>query len=308
MNNSITLKTPCKINALLKVGERREDGFHSIESVFIALPLYDTLTFTAHPAKSFSCSILMNSETIPAAFDAVSLPLEKNIVYRAAGLFSGKKALSFHLEVHIQKAIPAGAGLGGASSDGAAALAALNRLFPSPFSQYELMALGTELGSDVPFFIMALENALCDSCGGADIEGGPFCAYVSGRGEHILRIPCPVKTPFWTVLVHPGFFSSTARAYALLDEYRAAPRPANEEAALNHFLPVFLQRGNPEERDGYTKLTADLQTYSPAIMGLTGSGSVCYAIFTNRQSAETAASTLKNRWPWVWSDSHDASL
>ncbi|MDR2490783.1 MAG: hypothetical protein LBD20_05215 [Spirochaetaceae bacterium] len=240
-----TIRAPCKINVFLEVGARRPDGFHDINSVFMTAGLYDTVTVgLKHEAGAadggFACRVTAATEGLPdgLALEAActGLPLEKNTVFRAAQLFHSRHPVPA-VDVRLTKRIPAGAGLGGASTDGAAVLTGLNRLCGLPFSPAALESLSLELGSDVPFFIRAINEA------GGD---GVFSAQALGRGERLRPAACPFTPPFWVVLVHPGFFSGTNRAYALLDHYRQThemqEKTQNQAKLAN--LGAFLLRKN----------------------------------------------------------------
>ncbi|MDR0550801.1 MAG: 4-(cytidine 5'-diphospho)-2-C-methyl-D-erythritol kinase [Spirochaetaceae bacterium] len=293
--DKLTINAPCKINLTLKVGDKRPDGFHNIESMFLALPLYDTLEFKFAPRAdgAFSCAVTMKAEGLPPVqADALSaIPNEENIIYRAAALFHKETGVGFDLEAPVTKRIPAGGGLGGASTNAAAVLFALSK-----FTGQETAGLAALSGSDTPFLLAALENG-----GGGGIFGGAFCAFVSGRGERFIPIQCPVNPPFWVVLAHPGFSSGTPRAYALLDEFREKGEPGVEVSARlrtapNSFLPVFLALGTEEERGGYAAILADLWRQKPDVYGLSGSGSVCFAVFTEESAAQKACAEIKAAW------------
>ena len=298
-----TIEAPCKINTFLEVGARRQDGFHDINSVFMTVGLCDTVTVTLgdRAGGGFACRVTVETEGLPAALAqeaaCTGLPLEQNTVFRAAQLCNSRCPLPA-VDVRLIKRIPAGAGLGGASTDGAAVLAGLNRLCGLPFGPAALESLALELGSDVPFFIHAIN--------GEGPQGGVFCAEARGRGECIRRAACPFTPPFWVVLVHPGFFSGTQRAYALLDHYRETrriqPPPPQKPTPLcyNSFLPVFLEDGPPEERRLYPSLLAGLRDSGAGFYGLTGSGAVCFGIFFDASTAAAAAAHLSKNWIWCF--------
>jgi 4-diphosphocytidyl-2-C-methyl-D-erythritol kinase len=249
---------------------------------------------------------------LPAKIAAplAALPIEKNIVYKAAELFfkmlppapraagGGPRPLA----IKLIKRIPSGAGLGGGSSDAAATLIALNQMAGGPRAADPLRRAAASLGSDVPFFL---------SGGGA--------AYVSGRGENIQIIPAP---KIYAVLLNPLFESGTACAFNLLDEYRKT-RPAanvvnehitrntNKELITplslapevwqysNDFLPALLASGSNEEKKTYTGMLSDLKKAGADFAGLSGSGSTCFGIFADKSKAEAASAALKNTWSFV---------
>jgi len=227
---AIVLRAPCKINLHLSIGGRRPDGFHELESVFTALDLADTLTFTPLPGREglTTLSLVVEGPRInftdyhgggkerASNFDPFRgffppIRQENNLVWRAAELFRAKTGFSANLAVELVKRIPPGSGLGGGSSDAAATLLALNTLANEPLSRQELLELAAQLGSDVPFFVKI--------AGGREHPGGgesPACA-VSGRGEVLEALPPP--PPLGVLLAFPGFASDTAAAYKLLDAF-----------------------------------------------------------------------------------------
>jgi 4-diphosphocytidyl-2-C-methyl-D-erythritol kinase len=266
--------------------------------------LYDTVTVTLGEAVGgFACQVTVTTEGLPAGLAeeaaCTGLPLEKNTVFQAVQLFNSRHPLPA-VEVRLTKRIPAGAGLGGASTDGAAVLAGLGRLCGLPFDDAILESLALELGSDVPFSLRAIN--------GRAGEAGVFCAQARGRGELLREVACPFSPPFWVVLVHPGLFSGTKRAYALLDQHREKRRieaytpDETEPASLcyNSFLPVFLEYGLPEERRLYQALLAGLRESGASFYGLTGSGAVCFGIFFDALTASDAACNLSKKWAWCY--------
>ncbi|MBO4422527.1 MAG: 4-(cytidine 5'-diphospho)-2-C-methyl-D-erythritol kinase [Clostridia bacterium] len=169
--NSITVKAPAKINLFLEIGERMPDGYHNIESVMQSVTLYDMLTVNAIPSGiKFDCSIK-------------NLVYDKNLVILAAQLFFAESGIDGGAELYLKKRIPVSAGLGGGSTDAAAALTAMNELYGRPFSDAELSQLGKRLGADVPF---CLKRGLCRAAGIGemleDIGRLPRCCFVVAKG------------------------------------------------------------------------------------------------------------------------------
>ncbi|MDR0312514.1 MAG: 4-(cytidine 5'-diphospho)-2-C-methyl-D-erythritol kinase [Treponema sp.] len=282
-----TIEAPCKINLHLKVGDKRPDGFHDLESIFAALAFSDSLSFEI-VGKDGNLSFEMSGGIIPQ---------EKNLVCRAVSLFREKTGFDKGLRIHLYKRIPVGAGLGGGSSDAASSLLALNFLSGSAFSKEELLEMAVVLGSDVPFFLS----------GGA--------AWVSGRGEIIE--PIETAQGLWVVLAKPSFSSDTAYAYKLLDQARALEeREKRTEERLakkvlvralaenpktwpfsNDFLPIFLSSIiNAENNTAAAAYMAILEKFNKlgaSFTGLSGSGSCCFGVFKDRKEAENAEISLK---------------
>jgi len=178
--DSIRLDCNAKINLFLRILERREDGYHNIETVFHSISLHDTLTLTkARSGVSVSC-------------DSPGVPVdESNTALVAARKILGAKNVG--LKIEIEKRIPVGAGLGGGSADAAGVLVGANELFELGLSLSDLERIGARVGSDVPFLV----------------RGG--CAIGRGRGELLERFPSLPAAPL--VLVVPSLSISSAWAY-----------------------------------------------------------------------------------------------
>jgi 4-diphosphocytidyl-2-C-methyl-D-erythritol kinase len=307
------IQAPAKVNLHLRVGNRRTDGFHDLESVFLCLDFGDTLWFEIGEASCGepACSIRFTEDTEPAW--AETLVSDRNIITRAVSLFRERTGFERPVWVRLKKRIPLGGGMGGGSSDAASTLIALNALAGTVLSWDALHEMAAALGSDVPFFLS----------GGA--------ALVTGRGDIIQPIEArrlsslysPSTLSFWVVLVNPGFPSDTAEAYALLDESRrketAEPfdrRSVCGEALIealekhpaswpykNDFLPVFLVSGPEGEAAStgkvYRDILLDLRVRGADFSGLSGAGSTCFGIFTQKGVAEQAVQSFLLHYPFV---------
>ncbi len=187
-------RAPAKLNLALRVGPRRGDGFHDVDSVVATVTLYDELTLRPRT----------DGQVRLRCTGADCGPDETNLAYRAAKLLTAE-AGGIGADVELTKRIPPGAGLGGGSSDAAATLAALNTLLGLRMSGDRLAQLAAELGSDVPLFL-----------------AGPTTR-MRGRGERVE--PADVH-PFWAVLHMPDLACPTAAVYAAFDDLvggRAGP-------------------------------------------------------------------------------------
>ena len=280
----LTVKAPAKVNLHLEVLDKKPDGFHNLDSIFLALDFGDTLHFELLEGEKTG-EITMSG----LVFD---LPVEKNIVFRSLRLFRERTGFEEKLDIMVEKRIPAGGGLGGGSSDAAAALLALNRLAGFPLSRGALLDMAAALGSDVPFFIYRTA-----------------AARVTGRGERIE----PFQSPrLFFVLVNPGFPSGTAAAFRLLDEYRENAKGLNPQARRqggrmevtsdpsqwsfgNDFLPVFEDR----ERSVYNGIICRLRELGAGFAGLSGAGSTCFGVFGESEPAQRAAQALRGMWDFV---------
>ncbi|MFM2315867.1 MAG: 4-diphosphocytidyl-2-C-methyl-D-erythritol kinase [Bacteroidota bacterium] len=172
-----------KINLGLFITEKRTDGFHNLESLFLPIPLCDILEVT--PATE-DTSLVCTGESS-------DIPTEKNIVYKAWKLLQEAHGIG-NVHIHLHKIIPSGAGMGGGSSDGSFMLKALNELFQLNLSVAQLEDFAAQLGSDCPFFI---KNK---------------AALVTGRGEGVDPIDFNLEGKY-LVIVNPGIHISTAQAF-----------------------------------------------------------------------------------------------
>ena len=280
------IQAPCKINLHLKIGEKRPDGFHALESLFASLALHDTLSFENMQALSpgteneGECSLTTNWE-IPGE------PIKNNLVLRAVSLFREAAGFKAPLRIRLDKRIPTGAGLGGGSSDAASSLLALNLLSGSPLPAEELEKMAAFLGSDVPFFLS----------GGA--------AHVSSRGEVVKKLK-PIEN-LWVVLVKPPFSSNTAGAFRLFDRARehnqeAFPGKAPPEEMSGEKLIKMLEK-SPEAWPFYNDFLSifddpihsiidSLRVKGASFAGLSGSGTCCFGVYKAKETAEKAALEL----------------
>ncbi|MDH7569360.1 MAG: 4-(cytidine 5'-diphospho)-2-C-methyl-D-erythritol kinase [Armatimonadota bacterium] len=280
----LVVRAPAKINLTLCVGRRRSDNFHEIESFFQAIDLCDLVELENASA---------NGEVLVTTSDP-ALPCDaRNTAFRAAQLLIEAWAPGRSVRIHLEKRIPSQAGLGGGSSDAAAVLRGLNRLWGLDLPPQALLSMAAAVGSDVPFFL----------------TGG--CAVVRGRGEVVQ----PFTPPFsgWVVLVKPDFGVSTAQAYAHLAAQRAGITPPHGEVmarmaralsrgdvcavarALHNDLEQPVFRAHPQ----LAALKDELEVAGALGALLSGSGSTVFGLFSSEAAARRAAEELAGRWPWV---------
>jgi 4-diphosphocytidyl-2-C-methyl-D-erythritol kinase len=278
---------PCKVNLTLDVGPRRADGYHDLDSVVATFSPADELTVRVRPGP----------RGVTLTCDDPSLPTDaRNLVYRAARAFLAHFACDEAVEitVHLAKRIPAQAGLGGGSSDAAATLRALDRLFPQAATPDALLDIAAGIGSDVPLF-------LGPSDGGARLRG---------RGERIA--PLPVALPaLHGVLLRPGVGVPTGPAYALLDAL-----PGRQPGDATGRLLAALQAGGGLAGLGAAMgndfEAAVLPAFPPVAEAhraaqeagalralLCGSGSAVFVLARDRDHARSLAKALHGRFPWV---------
>jgi len=221
--NTVTVAAPAKVNLFLRVLGRRDDGYHDLESLIVPISLADRLEIHAHadPAAfrtlSFSLAVLGNPELVrrvPAD--------ESNLVLRAALAMAERAEVRGFAEFRLEKRIPAAAGLGGGSSDAAAALEGLNALWGEPLDPEQLRSVAAEVGSDVPALLLRVP------------------ALIEGRGERVRPGP---DLELSLAVVTFGFGVATAESYRWWDEDDGAtgpdPRPALD-AMTSRPLPEGL--------------------------------------------------------------------
>ncbi|MEA3207991.1 MAG: 4-diphosphocytidyl-2-C-methyl-D-erythritol kinase [Chthoniobacter sp.] len=248
---------PAKINLTLTVKGRRDDGFHELESLVCPISLFDTLEIT--PRDCGGLEFVCDDPTLPTD--------ETNLVVRAARLFCSSCGLEPHLHLDLAKRIPHGAGLGGGSSDAAATLFGLNRVFQTALSLDALSAMAAELGSDIPLFLHH------------------SAAVIRGRGEQVEPVAFPHTLPLF--LIKPPFGVPTPWAYRRWKEAREIP---GVPYAPQEFAWGRLH--NDLERPVFEKylLLALLKRWllaQPEVAGalMSGSGATVFAVLRARDAS-----------------------
>lgn len=193
--NAITLAAPAKLNLFLKVLGKRADGYHELETLMVSIGLYDTLRISADPSGDLSLSCHDAGTILPGDPPRELPPVDRaNLVLRAAELLRETTGVRHGARIELVKRIPLAAGLAGGSSDAAAALVGLNRLWRLDLTSSELHELAAQLGSDVPFFLCSSAAAIC-----------------RGRGEIIEPQALPLRLHF--VIARPRTGLSTALVF-----------------------------------------------------------------------------------------------
>lgn len=249
-----------KINLGLFITEKRTDGFHNLESLFLPIPLCDMLEVTASTEET---SLVCTGESN-------DIPTEKNIVYKAWKLLHEECGIG-HVKIHLHKIIPSGAGMGGGSSDGTFMLKALNELFQLNLSIHRLEELSAHLGSDCPFFV---QNK---------------AALISGRGEVVNPVDFSLEGRF-LVVVNPGIHISTAQAFQGIQ-----PKPSNfdwkkliENQELNNDLKNDFETQVFKLFPEIEKIKKSLQQAGAIYASMSGTGSTVYGIFSEKPKLEWA--------------------
>lgn len=238
-------KAPAKINLMLDVLHKRADGFHEVEMIMTMVDLADRLELSE-----------LKRDSIIISSQAGYIPLdEKNLAFQAARLIKDRYNVRSGVHIHLDKRIPVAAGLAGGSSDAAATLRGLNRLWRLGIPAQELQELGAELGSDVPFCV----------------TGGT--ALATGRGERLTQIASPPQC--WVVLAKPPINVSTAEVYGRVRANNIAVHPSalrmQQAIEAGDFSAVCAGLGNVLE-DVTLKLHPEVQQLKEAMIKLGADG------------------------------------
>jgi 4-diphosphocytidyl-2-C-methyl-D-erythritol kinase len=268
---------PCKVNPWLHVGKKRPDGFHEVDLGLLALDLCDRVSVRAHPVEGGVSSLAIGGPEGKADVprDATNLAWRGAALVLDEALRTGAVRGPWSLELRLEKRIPSGAGLGGGSSDAAAAALATSAVLGIELPQPRRLTLLASLGSDCAFFAAAAETGF---------------ARGTGRGEEIQVLP-PVHPGWHVALVVPEARASTAAVYAhfpssLRSEGRAPTVPldlfelplAGARAALENELEPAARRAVPELGSWRMLLDASGARH----FRMSGSGSGFFGLFRGR--------------------------
>lgn len=265
--NRVTRHSPAKINVSLRVGARRTDGFHEIESLIVRVGLFDELTFT--PRDDSGIEIVCD--------DASSPTDRRNLAAQAAAaLRSAAGITQAGVTIHLRKRIPAGAGMGGGSSDAATTLVALNKMWNCGLNAHALESIAAEIGSDVPLF---LHDSPC---------------VVTGRGECVRDLATPIRG--WVALLLSSVTCDTARVYAAFDRITAPARGAaavwNEATSADALMERCFNDLEPAAFNAHPELDRIARAVAEATgvrVRMTGSGSGLFRLFDRREDADEFA-------------------
>jgi len=270
--DGLEVRAPAKVNLFLEILGNRPDGYHDIATLMLAVSLFDTLKF-----KEESRGEIRLTSNCPE----LSTDLE-NLVYRAAVLLKRRTGCDKGARIHLTKRIPLAAGLAGGSSDAAATLVGLNRLWKLGLRKNRLVSLAKELGSDVAFFFST-----------------PL-AWCTGRGERVR--PLKIGRPLWLVLVALPEGLSTAQVY------RGVKVPEKPQGGVG--IRRAVQAGDVEEigRRLHNRLEPVAERLCPAIrrirqrmeklnpagVRMSGSGTSVYALYRSHREALRVARQLRH--------------
>ena len=281
---SLTVHTPAKLNLFLEVLGQRSDGFHELETLMMSVRLYDTLCFTEDASGKICLDGMAANPRVQGDDSFDVLPLGKgNLIIRAAELLRSTAGVESGIRIRLTKRIPISAGLAGGSSNAAATLAALNRIWELNLPVWELQKLASQLGSDVGFFLEHSSTAVC-----------------RGRGEVIEPLFVPVGLHF--VIVRPQTGLLTAEVFR---HCQPAEKPKNvnplieclkrgrlSQAArcMHNALQPVAEQMNPE----VTQLRKIFNSESIFGHMMSGSGSAYFGICGTQRQARRIACRLQD--------------
>lgn len=277
----LVLKAPAKINWTLYVLDKRKDGYHNILSLMQCIELYDTLTFEG-------------SDSVEVITD-IQVPVEQNLVYKSAQLLNDRFGIKRGVRIRLDKEIPSGAGLGGGSSDAAYTLIGLNKVWDLGLGKDELKLLGSEIGSDVPFFF---------DC--------PI-ALVEGRGDIVK--PLEIDNQYALLLLKPLVSISTAWAYEQLTKATAELTKTEDKfnniqliynALRSGDVSLIKSKANNDFEDLAMKKYPVIKELKEKLLDagalmaiMSGSGSTVFGLFEDRDKAASASKQFSSHWSRV---------
>jgi 4-diphosphocytidyl-2-C-methyl-D-erythritol kinase len=289
----VVARTPAKVNLFLELLAKRPDGYHELETVMVPVSCFDTLQITRSEKHQ---EIHLRTHWWPSAEDwkeslgdaaepLLAIPNDaSNLIHRAISEVKAAFDVPYGFEAVVRKRIPAGAGMGGASSDAAAAILATAALGKVAATDPELGRIAQKIGSDVPFFL------------------GDGAALATGRGEKLQSVKLGRR--LWFVVAFPRGGLSTAAVFGRAQIPERPVRPDDCLAALTSGDLGALNSGLVNRLSHPARLLSPLVSdllslmescgSSPAMM--TGSGSACFSVFQEREEARRAARQLRQQW------------
>ncbi|MBA3346158.1 MAG: 4-(cytidine 5'-diphospho)-2-C-methyl-D-erythritol kinase [Gemmatimonadales bacterium] len=273
IDTAVTFAAPAKLNLFLRVLAREADGYHGVETLYCLVDLADTLRAERRDGRGVTIDVT----------GADVGPAEQNLAVRGAAAVLTATGDRFGVHLTLTKKIPVQAGLGGGSSDTAAALLAVNRLAANAVPRHELLQFAARLGSDVPFFL-----------------SGALLALGWGHGERLLRLPPLPAAP--ALLLSPATKVATAEAYGWVDAARQSSGRRGALAldldALSRWGDIGRMAGNdfespvfgrhPEIRSAFEALVGT----HPLVCRMSGSGSTLFAVYRSTRDRDDARMML----------------
>ncbi|MEN9912441.1 MAG: hypothetical protein RI956_885 [Pseudomonadota bacterium] len=267
----LTLSSPAKINTYLYVTGKRADGYHLLDTVFQLISLYDIVKLDVR-----------NDGKLVLHTPIKHLADEQHLAVRAAQLLKTHAGIQLGVNIWVDKHIPAGAGLGGGSSNAATTLMGLNVLWRCGLSQQQLQTIGLQLGADVPFF--------CSQQG---------TAHAQGVGEILTNLATPL---IYCIIIFPNVHVSTPtvfeqfnltskKKYAIIPELSVQRKISHFDQYFENALQAVAENLAPPIKEAVTILK---KTDNVNSVKMTGTGSAVFATYLTKQAAESTVYQLKN--------------
>ncbi len=276
-------KANAKINLYLDVIGKRDDGFHDIKTIMHSISLADEITVMYSPSDVQNIRISIKGNNFLPTDD-------KNLAYRAAKLYLDTADKNANIDIRLDKHIPIAAGLAGGSSDAAATLRAMNKIFNKMFSEKALFKMAEKLGSDVPYCLYG-KTALCE-----------------GRGEIITKLPDVLKLNIVVAIANEHV--STPAAYSVLDSMYSSFDGSVETGGEKHFESLMQSLVNGKlcynsiynifesavlpKRPGANAIKNKLLEFGAQAALMSGSGPSIFGLFEDERTAMKALMCLKN--------------
>jgi 4-diphosphocytidyl-2-C-methyl-D-erythritol kinase len=270
---SLNLLSPAKINLRLEILSKRPDNYHEIKTIFHKISIFDKIALQKIPGNEVQLTV-----------DNPSIPTDNtNLAVKAANLIFSYADIKPGIKIAIKKKIPAGAGLGGGSSNAAITLKGLNTLLNLNISEQIIAEFAVKLGADVPFFLTDASTA-----------------YATGIGEKIKSIETHNK--LWFLVIFPGFTVSTAWAYNSINKYNLLTKRTKNNNITNYSLDINTVKSSlyndfesvvNKRHTEIPKIKEQLIKTGAQGAMLSGSGSSVFGIFPDKTSAENASLNFK---------------
>lgn len=281
----LTVKSYAKINLALDIVGVRDDGYHMLETVMQKIRLADRIDVSWQPSASGGIHISLSTNKPYLPTD------ERNLAYRAALMMAEYAGINGKLKISVTKRIPVSAGLGGGSSNAAALMVALNKLWRLKLNTRKLCDMGKALGADVPFLILVHNTSY-------------ECALCRGTGDELTALKRSLRK--YIVLAKPGFGVSTAEVFKGIDECTVAERPNIEQLTegirtrnrrkvldnMTNVLEAYTCSAYPQVE----RLKAEMRrTDRVRRVLMTGSGPTVIAVYDTYAAARRACAAIRKK-------------
>jgi 4-diphosphocytidyl-2-C-methyl-D-erythritol kinase len=271
-DSSVTIKTPAKINIGLNIIRNRSDGYHDIETIFYPINLFDELTFSLSKTTKFRYE------------NEINIVANDNLIIKTIQVIEKYVKRILAVNIQLKKNIPIGAGMGGGSSDAAATILAVNKLFQLNLSSEILNKIALEIGSDVPFFL------------------NPLPCFAESRGE--IMHPLNMKIEYPILIVNPGIYILTKWAFSQIKPFKpihslknlSSIKSAEDLKSLSGLVTNDFEKNVFNKYPEVKEIKDFLYKNGAWFSLMTGSGSTVYGIFENLDKAEECSKKLDENY------------